>query len=38
VGISEHEAMELVGVGRDEMSRVHRKWTAARGWKSRGVR
>lgn len=38
VGISETEAMELVGVNRAEMLRVYRKWAAARGWKSTGVR
>ena len=38
VGISEAEALEQVGVSRAEMGRVYRKWAAARGWKSTGVR
>ena len=37
IGISEAEAMELVGVSRAEMQRVYRKWAAARGWKATGV-
>ena len=37
-GISEEDALELVGVSRAEMLRVYRKWAAARGWKSTGVR
>jgi hypothetical protein len=37
-GISENDALELVGVNRAEMLRVYRKWAAARGWKSTGVR
>jgi hypothetical protein len=36
--ISEDEAMALVGVSRAEMLRIYRKWAAARGWKSIGVR
>ena len=38
VGISEDEAMELVGASRAEMERVYRKWAGTRGWKSTGVR
>jgi hypothetical protein len=38
VGISEAEAMDLVGIDREEMLRVYRKWAAARGWDSTGVR
>lgn len=38
VGISEEEAVETTGVGREEMSRIYRKWAAARGWRSTGVR
>ena len=37
-GISDDEAIALVGVSRDEMRRVYRKWAAARGWTSTGVR
>lgn len=36
-GISDQEAIELVGVDRAEMLRVYGKWVAARGWKSTGV-
>jgi hypothetical protein len=38
VGIGENEAMNLVGVTRAEMERVHRKWAAARGWNDTGIR
>jgi hypothetical protein len=38
VGISEAAALELVGVTREEMWRVYRKWATARGWQSTGVR
>ena len=38
IGISDAEALELVGVNRDEMWRVYRKWATARGWPSTGVR
>jgi hypothetical protein len=38
VGISDKDAMEFVGVSREEMLRVYRKWAAARGWTSTGVR
>lgn len=38
VGVSEAEALELVGVSRAEMGRVYRKWAAARGWGKTGVR
>jgi hypothetical protein len=37
-GISDKEAMQLVGVNRAEMIRVFGKWAAARGWTSTGVR
>jgi hypothetical protein len=37
VGISEAEALELVGVSRAEMGRVYRKWATARGWSKTGV-
>jgi hypothetical protein len=37
VGISDENAVEFVGVGREEMLRVYRKWSAARGWTSTGV-
>src|SRR5262245_29809908 len=37
-GISDREAVELVGVNRAEMLRVYAKWAAARGWKSTGIR
>ena len=38
IGISEAEALELVGVSRAEMGRVYRKWATARGWDVTGVR
>lgn len=38
VGIGDVEAMQLVGASREEMYRVYRKWAAARGWNSTGVR
>jgi hypothetical protein len=38
VGIGEEEAKKLLGVSRAEMHRVYRKWAAARGWNSTGVR
>lgn len=37
VGISDQEAKELIGVSRAEMHRIHRKWAAARGWRSTGI-
>ena len=37
VGISEHDAMELVGATRAEMGRVYGKWAAARGWNKTGI-
>jgi hypothetical protein len=37
VGISEVEALELVGVSRTEMGRVYRKWATARGWAKTGM-
>jgi hypothetical protein len=38
VGISEAEALELIGVSRAEMRRIYRKWAAARGWVKTGLR
>jgi hypothetical protein len=38
VGISDEEATDAVGANRAEMLRVYRKWAAARGWHSTGVR
>ena len=36
-GISEADALKLVGVTRAEMRRVYSKWTAARGWDKTGL-
>lgn len=38
VGISEREALELTGVGREELRRIYRTWVKARGWNSTGIR
>ena len=38
VGISDEQAMQTVGVNRDEMYRVYKKWAIGRGWSSTGVR
>jgi hypothetical protein len=38
VGISEREALELTGVGREELQRIYRKWARERGWNSTGIR
>jgi hypothetical protein len=38
VGISDAEALELVGVTRAEMQRVYGKWASARGWGATGVK
>ena len=37
IGISDAEALEVVGVTREEMHRVYRKWAASRGWDRTGV-
>lgn len=37
-GISDVQALHHVGTSRAEMARVYRKWTAARGWKTTGLR
>jgi hypothetical protein len=37
VGVGEAEAIELTGVGREEMNRIYRKWATERGWRSTGV-
>jgi hypothetical protein len=36
--ISDETARELIGVDRAEMHNVYKKWAAARGWSSTGVR
>src|SRR5262245_7225746 len=38
VGIDEKQAMAIAGVSLSEIRRIYRKWAAARGWKSTGVR
>jgi hypothetical protein len=38
VGISEAEARKTIGASPSEMERIYRKWAAARGWQSTGVR
>jgi hypothetical protein len=38
IGLSEHQCIELLGVGRDELLRVYRAWADSRGWTSTGVR
>lgn len=37
-GISDTDAVEFVGVGREQMLRVYRKWAATHGSTSTGVR
>lgn len=37
-GISEQEAREKIGVSRDEMRHVYKKWARARGWAHTGLR
>jgi hypothetical protein len=38
VGISDLEAIARVGVDRQEMDRVYRKWVTSRGWRATGIR
>jgi hypothetical protein len=37
-GLSEPQCKEMLGVGRQELLRVYRKWAASRGWNATGVR
>lgn len=37
-GISETDAIAKIGVSRQEMGRIYRKWATARGWMRTGVR
>ena len=37
VGISEGEALRLIGVSRAELNRIFEKWATARGWARAGV-
>ncbi len=37
-GISEETAKAKIGVERDEMLKIYKKWATARGWNSTGVR
>ena len=36
-GIDDEKAIMMIGVDRDEMLRVYRKWARNRGWSSTGV-
>jgi len=38
VGISDEQALELVGADRTELKRIYQKWAAARGWAHTGIR
>lgn len=38
VGISDAEAIKLAGVDRSGIYSIYKKWAAARGWSSTGVR
>src|SRR5262245_44491561 len=38
VGISEREALELTGAGREELRTIYRKWAKQRGWNYTGIR
>jgi hypothetical protein len=38
VGISEAEARKSIGTSPKEMERIYRKWAAARGWQSTGLK
>ncbi len=38
VGISDNEAMTLIGVDTTEMRRIYEKWASARNWTSTGLR
>jgi hypothetical protein len=38
IGLSDRQCSEMLGVGRDELLGVYRRWAAARGWSATGVR
>lgn len=38
VGLTERQCAELLGVGREELLAVYRRWAASRGWRATGVK
>jgi hypothetical protein len=38
VGLTERQCAELLGVGKEELLAVYRRWAASRGWSATGVR
>lgn len=38
VGLTQSQCTELLGVPRDELLSLYRKWAASRGWSATGVR
>jgi hypothetical protein len=38
LGITDEQALDFVGVHREELLRVYVKWTESRGWSATGVR
>jgi len=38
VGLAEHQCIEMLGVSKEELLGVYRRWAASRGWSATGVR
>jgi hypothetical protein len=38
VGLTERQCTEMLGVGKEELLAVYRRWAASRGWSATGVR
>jgi hypothetical protein len=38
IGLSERRCTEMLGVGKEELLGLYRKWAASRGWSGSGVR